>query len=29
MPEGKPFEPAQVKTIYEKASALVTLVTVG
>jgi len=29
MPEGKPFEPAQVKTIYEKASALVTLVTAG
>ena len=27
MPEGKPFEPAQVKSIYEKSSALVTLIT--
>ena len=27
MPEGKPFEPAQVKSIYEKSSALVKLVT--
>ena len=26
-PEGKPFEPAQVKSIYEKSSALVTLIT--
>ncbi|MDB6070216.1 MAG: hypothetical protein JWL81_1387 [Verrucomicrobiales bacterium] len=29
MPEGKPFEPEQVKSIYEKASALVTMVTAG
>lgn len=29
MPEGKPFEPAQVKSIYEKSSALVSLVTRG
>lgn len=29
MPEGKPFEPAQVKSIYEKSSALVKLVTAG
>ena len=27
MPEGKPFEPAQVKSLYEKSSALVKLVT--
>ena len=26
MPEGKPFEPAQVKSIYEKSNALVKLV---
>ena len=27
MPEGKPFEPAQVKSIFEKSTALVNLVT--
>ena len=27
MPEGKPFEPAQVKSIYDKTTALVNLVT--
>lgn len=27
LPEGKPFEPAQVKSIYEKSSALVNLIT--
>ena len=29
MPAGKPFEPAQAKTIYEKATALVHLITAG
>lgn len=27
MPEGKPFEPAQVKSVYEKSSALVKMIT--
>ncbi len=29
MPEGKPFEPAQVKHVYEKSSALIQLITNG
>jgi hypothetical protein len=29
MPAGKPFEPAQAKTIYDKATALVNLITAG